>query len=223
MCRRSSTSDRGDGHRRQGHQDVPLFYYAMTAPATPPDLLTQLTMRSTGGDRSNGTYAVTVPNPVAQMPAGTKRTVYYVFVANDNDDTAGTCNHDDVAGVHDVGDVDRQTNADLRGVSACLYGTARSACAWDRAARALLAGVRRGCPAATCSTTPVTSVDGASAPQCVPQAGRADDDVGCTDDSWEVNDTQSVRRTTRWRPADLISCPARPARRAPTTTGSSWW
>jgi len=36
------------------------------------------------GTTTNGTYAADVPNPVAGMPAGTVKTIWYVFVADDD-------------------------------------------------------------------------------------------------------------------------------------------
>ncbi len=88
----------------KGIKDAPLFYYSMTPPAAPPDLskMSQLTMKLQSGDRTNGVYEATVPNPVAQMPAGTKQTLYYVIVANDNDDTTGTCNHTTTSQVYSM-------------------------------------------------------------------------------------------------------------------------
>jgi len=203
----------------KGIKDVPLFYYAMTAPATPPDLthMTQLTMRSTGGDRINGTYAVTVPNPVAQMPAGTRQTLYYVFVANDNDDTAGTCNHTTTSQVYSM----TVTSTGTANLPICAACTSDAQCgAGDECVRMGSSGASyclqacgAGCPSGyTCSTMPVTSVDGASAPQCVPQSGSCEvTTTTCSDDSWEVNDTQSdASHNPALAPGhyDLVSCPS---------------
>jgi len=203
----------------KGIKDVPLFYYAMAAPATPPDLshMTQLTMRSTGGDRTSGSYAVTVPNPVAQMPAGTRQSVYYVFVASDNDDTTGTCNHTTTSQVYTMA-VTSTGTANLPICSAC---TSDAQCgSGDECVRMGASGAGfclqacgAGCPTGyTCSTTPVTSVDGASAPQCVPDSGTCETTTSsCIDDSWEVNDTQSdASHNPALAPGhyDLVSCPS---------------
>jgi pre-peptidase len=203
----------------KGIKDAPLFYYAMTQPATPPDLshMTQLTMRSTAGDRTSGTYAVTVPNPVAQMPAGTKQTVYYVFVASDNDDTTGTCNHTTTSQVYAIA-VTSTGTANLPICSAC---TSDAQCgSGDECVRMGASGdsfclqaCGAGCPSGyTCSTMPVTSVDGASAPQCVPNSGSCEmTTTTCSDDSWEVNDTQSdASHNPALAPGhhDLVSCPS---------------
>lgn len=203
----------------KGIKDAPLFYYAMTAPATPPDLsrMTQLTMRSTSGDRSNGVYSVTVPNPVAQAPAGTKQALYYLFVASDNDDTTGTCNHTTTSQVYTM----TVTSTGTANLPICAACTSDAQCGTgdecvrmgSSGASYCLTACGSGCPTGySCSTTPVTSVDGASAPQCVPQSGTCESTTStCSDDSWEVNDTQSDASSN---PAlapgghDLVSCPS---------------
>jgi hypothetical protein len=203
----------------KGIKDAPLFYYAMTMPATPPDLahMTQLTMRTTGGDRTNGTYAATVPNPVAQMPAGTKQALYYVFVASDNDDTAGTCNHTTTSQVYSM----TVTSTGAANLPICAACTSDAQCgSGDECVRMGASGASfclqacgAGCPSGyTCSVNPVTSVDGASALQCVPQTGTCEmPTAACVDDSWEVNDSQS---DASHNPAlatghhDLVSCPS---------------
>jgi hypothetical protein len=202
----------------KGIKDAPLFYYSMTAPPAPPDLskMTQLTMKPKTGDRTNGVYEATVPNPVAQMPAGTKQTLYYVVVASDNDDTTGTCNHTTTSQVYSM-IVTSTGSANLPICSAC---TSDAQCGTgDECVRMGSSGATfclqacgAGCPAGyTCSTTPVTSVDGASAPQCVPQSGTCEmTTTSCADDSWEANDTLSQATAN---PAltpgsyNLVSCP----------------
>src|SRR6185295_241433 len=203
----------------KGIKDAPLFYYSLTPPATPVDVtkLNQLTMKPQSGDRSNGVYEATVPNPVAQAQAGTKQTLYYVFVASDNDDTTGTCNHTTTSQLYSM-TVTSTGSANLPICSAC---TSDAQCGTgDECVRMGSSGATfclqacgAGCPAGyTCSTTPVTSVDGASAPQCVPQSGTCEmTTTSCSDDSWEVNDTQS---DASHNPAlatghyDLVSCPS---------------
>jgi hypothetical protein len=202
----------------KGIKDAPLFYYSMTAPPAPPDLskMTQLTMKTKTGDRTNGVYEATVPNPVAQMPAGTKQTLYYVVVASDNDDTTGTCNHTTTSQVYSMA-VTSTGSANLPICSAC---TSDAQCGTgdecvhmgSSGATFCLQACGAGCPAGyTCSTTPVTSVDGAAAPQCVPQSGTCEmTTTSCVDDSWEANDTLSQAMAN---PAltpgsyNLVSCP----------------
>lgn len=203
----------------QGIKDAPLFYFSTTAPATPPDLskMTQLTMRPTSGDAKNGVYSVVVANPVAQMPAGTKQMLYYVIVANDADDPTGTCNHTTTSRVYTMV-VTSTGTADLPICSTC---TSDAQCgANDECVRIGSAGASyclqacgAGCPTGyTCSTAPVTSVDGKSAPQCVPDSGTCEmTTTTCADDSWEVNDTRSdASHNPVLMPGgyDLVSCPS---------------
>ncbi|HEX3764531.1 MAG TPA: pre-peptidase C-terminal domain-containing protein [Kofleriaceae bacterium] len=201
-----------------GIKDAPLFYYALTAPATPPDLskMTQLTMKPVSGDRTNGVYEATVPNPVAQMPAGTKQTVYYVLVATDNDDPTGTCNHTTTSSVYSMA----VTSTGTANLPICSPCTSDTQCGTgDECVRMGSSGATfclqacgAGCPAGyTCSATPVPSVDGASAPQCVPDSGSCEMTTSsCVDDSWEVNDTPSqALANPPLTPGsyDLVSCP----------------
>ena len=203
----------------KGVKDAPLVYYSPTQPATPPDLakMSQLTMRLTSGDARNGVYSVNVPNPVAQMPSGTKQTVYYLFVASDNDDTTGTCNHTTTSQVYTMA-VTSTGTANLPICSAC---TSDAQCgAGDECVRMGATGATfclqacgAGCPSGyTCSTTAVTSVDGASAPQCVPDSGSCEmSPTTCADDSWEVNDTRtdaSTNPTLAPGTYNLVSCPS---------------
>jgi hypothetical protein len=63
-----------------------------------------------------------------------------------------------------------------------------------------------------CSSAPISSVDGASATQCVPQSGSCEAPTGsCMDDAWEVNDSRSdASANTVMTPDlyDLVSCPS---------------
>jgi len=202
----------------KGIKDAPLFYYSMAQPATPPDLskMTQLSMKSTSGDRTRGVYEATVPNPVAQAASGTRQTLYYMIVANDNDDTTGTCNHTTTSQVYSM----TVTSTGSANLPICAACTSDAQCGTgDECVRMGSSGATfclqacgAGCPAGyTCSTTAVTSVDGASAPQCVPQSGTCEmTTTTCADDSWEVNDSLSQATSN---PAltpgsyDLVSCP----------------
>ena len=64
----------------------------------------------------------------------------------------------------------------------------------------------------SCSSGDIWSVDGAQAPQCVPQSGSCEAPQGsCMDDSWEVNDTRSdasANPTLTPDTYDLVSCPS---------------
>jgi len=203
----------------KGVKDAPLFYSSMAPPATPLDLskLTQLTMSTVSGDRTSGVYRASVANPVAHMAAGTKQTLYYVFVASDNDDATGSCNHSTVSQVYTM-TVTSTGAADLPICAACT-GDAQCG-AGDECVRIGSAGATfclqacgAGCPAGyTCSTTPLASVDGKMAVQCVPDSGTCEMSTSaCHDDTWEVNDTRSdASHNPVLTPDtyDLVSCPS---------------
>ena len=124
--------------------------------------MSQLTMRLTSGDARNGVYSVNVPNPVAQMPSGTKQTVYYLFVASDNDDTTGTCNHTTTSQVYTMA-VTSTGTANLPICSACTSdaqcGTGDECVRMGAtSATFCLQACGSGCPTGyTCSATVVHS------------------------------------------------------------------
>lgn len=202
-----------------GIKDAPLVYVSATAPATPPDLskMQQYTTLAISGDRKSGVYAADVPNPVAHMPAGTKQTLYYVFVAADDDDTMGSCDHETTSPVYSMVITSTGT-ADQPICTAC---TADAQCGpGDECVRMGATGATfcledcgGGCPTGyTCSATPLTSVDGASARQCVPDSGSCTmAPTTCADDDWEVNDTRSdasANPVLAPDTYDLVSCPS---------------
>ena len=203
----------------KGIKDAPLLYVSTTAPALPLDLskLTQVATQPVSGDRKTGVYAATVTNPVAHQPSGTAQTLYYVFVADDDDDTTGSCDHETVSPVYAM-KVTSTGTADLPVCAACT-GDAQCG-AGDECVRMGAAGATfclqacgAGCPTGyTCSAAPLTSVDGASAPQCVPDSGSCTMATGaCADDSWEVNDTRSDASANPVLAPDtdeLVSCPS---------------
>jgi Bacterial pre-peptidase C-terminal domain len=203
----------------KGIKDAPLLYVADVQPPTPIDLarMTQVPMTLTSGDAKNGVYTGTATNPVAQLPAGTKQTLYYVFVANDDDDTTGTCDHSTVSQVYSMA----VTSTGTADQPICVACTGDAQCgAGDECVRMGAAGATfclqacgAGCPTGySCSTTKLTSVDGASAFQCVPDSGScAMPTQTCADDTWEVNDSRSdASHNPVMTPDtyDLISCPS---------------
>jgi len=208
----------------KGLKDTPLFYYSMTQPANPPDLshMTQLSMILISGDNKSGTYTAAVPNPVATMPAGASATIYYVMVADDDDDTMGSCDHTTQSQTYHM-TVTSSGNANLPACAAC---TADAQCGTgdlcvymgSMGASYCLQACGGGCPSGyTCSSSPVYSVDGASDYQCVPPSGSCENPTGpCEDDSWEENDTRSQASANPVLAPDtydLVSCPS--------TTGSN--
>jgi len=203
----------------KGLKDMPLFYYSTTNPGSTPDLsaMTQVSMSLTSGDSTNGQYSASVPNPVASMPDGAQATLYYVIVADDDDDTMGTCDHTTQSQVYSM----TVTAGGSSTAGTCAPCTADTQCGdgnecvyvGSMGDSYCLQGCGAGCPTGyTCSTGSIWSVDGAQAPQCVPESGSCTAPQGsCQDDSWEVNDTRSdASANPELTPNtyDLISCPS---------------
>lgn len=204
----------------KGLKDTPLLFFSLTPPSNPPDLskMTQLSTLQISGSSTNGFYTAGVPNPVATKPAGTQQTIFYVFVADDDDDAMGSCDHSTVSQVFQM-TVTSSGNADLPVCSACTSdsqcgGSDECVFMGNMGQSFCLQSCSGGCPSGyTCSAAPVHSVDGADDFQCVPQSGSCTAPTGaCEDDSFEDNDSRSQASAN---PAltlndihDLVSCPS---------------
>ena len=185
----------------KGLKEAPLFYYSTTNPGASPDLstMTQLQTLSISGTPTSGVYAADVPNPVATMPAGATATIYYVFVADDDDDEMGNCDHSTQSQVYSM-TVTSSGSADL---GLCVTCSADAQCgAGDLCTYVGSMGDTycleacsspADCPSGyTCSSGPVYSVDGAEARQCVPINGSCTmPTAACIDDDNEDDDNQS--------------------------------
>jgi len=206
----------------KGLKEAPLLYYSTTAPSNPPNLsqMIQLSTIQISGTDQNGVYAADVPNPVAGMPAGTAQTLYYVFVADDDDDITGNCDHSTTSQVYQM-TVTSNGSADLPVCAAC---TTDSQCGTGDLCVYIgsmgdsycLQGCGGGCPTGyTCSATKLYSVDYAEDFQCVPQSGSCAAPTGaCMDDANEEDDTRteaSANATADGPLAagihDFVSCP----------------
>jgi hypothetical protein len=183
----------------KGLKQPPLFYYATTSPGANPDLatMTQLITTLASGDMLNGTWTATVPNPVATLAAGQSQNLYYVFVADDNDDTMGNCDHTTQSSVYQM----KVTSNGAADLPICAPCSADPQCgAADECVRIgagaesyCLQACGAGCPSGyTCSSSLVASVGGGSAYQCVPQNGTCGStQATCVDDMFEENDTRT--------------------------------
>lgn len=187
-----------------GLKQPPLLYHATTSPGAPPNLanMTQTTMLLITGDMRSGTWAADIPNPVASMPQGSTATIYYVIVANDDDDEAGTCDHETQAPTGTSYQMTVTNPGGAGGVGLCESCSADVQCggAADNCVRVgttnhclqACAAPGNTCPSGyTCSAAAVTSVNGASARQCIPTAGVCGATMTCTDDFFENNDTRA--------------------------------
>ncbi len=206
----------------KGLKEAPLFYYSLTQPSNPPNLadMIQLSTLRIDGTATSATYAADVPNPVAALPAGTVKKIFYVFVADDDDDETGTCDHSTMSQVFEMS----VTSSGSSNLAACDSCTADAQCGTGdlcvpmgaQAASFCLQSCDAGCPTGyTCSTDPVMSVDGTSAKQCVPTSGSCEAPTAtCADDTNEEDDTRSMasaNAATKGALApgtyDFVSCP----------------
>jgi len=206
----------------KGLKEAPLFYYSETQPANPPDLsaMIQLSTLRIDGTAINAVYAADVPNPVANLPAGTKKTLFYVFVADDDDDETGNCDHSTVSQVFSM----TVTSSGSSNQPVCTTCTSDAQCGTgdlcvrmgSQSATFCLQSCDGGCPGGyTCSADPVASVNGATGKQCVPDSGTCGTPMAaCQDDANEEDDSRSAataNATTRGPllpdTYDFISCP----------------
>ena len=204
----------------KGLKDAPLFYYSFTNPgATQVNLstMTQLSTTKVSGSNTNGTWAPAIPNPVANAAAGTTKDIYYVFVADDNDDLMGGCDHTTTSPVYKM----TVTAGGTATAGICSACTADSQCGTGNQCVYMgsmgdsycLQGCGSGCPTGyTCSASKIYSVDGAQAYQCVPESGSCQAPTGqCMDDAKEENDTRSAASANPALAVDLYalaSCPS---------------
>jgi hypothetical protein len=175
-----------------------LVYYSTTNPGSTPNLsmMTQVSATLASGDTKSGTWTASVPNPVATASAGTSATLYYVIGADDHDDT-NNCDHVGQSPVYHIA----VTAGGTSNAGLCQSCTADTQCGGNGNECVYMGSMSQsyclqscggGCPSGyTCSASPVTSVGGASAVQCVPMSGSCQATTTCMDDSWEVNDSKA--------------------------------
>ncbi len=206
----------------KGLKEAPLFYYSLTPPSNPPDLsqMIQLSTLKIDGTPTSATYAADVPNPVANEASGVSKTLYYVFVADDDDDETGTCDHSTTSQVFQM----KVTSSGAANEAACATCTADAQCGngdlcvymGSMGASYCLQSCAGGCPDGyTCSNEKVYSVDGTSDYQCIPQSGSCEAPTGaCQDDANEEDDTRSqasanaaVNGPMQPGTYDYVSCP----------------
>ena len=204
----------------KGLKDVPLFYYSFTNPgATQVDLstMTQLSTTKISGSNTSGTWAPALPNPVASSPDGTTQDIWYVFVADDDDDLMGTCDHTTMSAVYKM----TVTAGGSTTAGLCSACTADAQCGTGNECVYMgsmgdsycLQACGGGCPTGyTCSASTIYSVDGAQMYQCVPESGSCQAPTGqCIDDTYEENDTRSAASANPDFASDLYdmsSCPS---------------
>ena len=209
-----------------GMKYEPLFYYSLTPPDNPPDLsaMTQVSMQLLDGDLQSGVWGAEVPNPVAAEPAGASAQLFYIIAAQDNDDETGTCDH--ITQVPDMGafKVTVTNPGGGGGLGLCEPCSADVQCGGQNDLCVVMGGeprCMRGCNGDSdcseegyyCSFGNMTSVDNASARQCIPNDFMCDGgSTVCNDDNFEDNDSlaevSSGPALSVGTHNDLKSCPA---------------
>ncbi len=163
---------------------APVVYYALENPVVAGEVdfskLGIANMTLDEGNASAGTWRAIIPNPVVEGDQGDEATLYYVLEVVDTDDPDGGCNHranSPSTGVHTV--TVTHPGDGRGGASLCEPCSADVQCGEDDDHCVQLAAgsfcstdCDAGCETGySCSTNPVTSVDGAAARQCMPNDG----------------------------------------------------
>jgi len=185
---------------------APVVYYS-TSVSDPNAYyigdLVPVTSQRVSGSSTSGQYRATIPNPVVSLTPGASRTVFYVIEAQDDDDTAGKCDHRVIApatGMYQT--VVTHPTGTITGAGLCASCTADVQCGGVNDACVVLGGGQtrclvdcqdnpNGCPTGTvCSVGPLIGVSGLSRRQCVPLSGSCVTG-GCVPDSREEDDARS--------------------------------
>ncbi len=206
----------------RGLASPPILYYATTPPATPIDLgaMQHANMLLIDGNMRTGTWAADVPNPVAAMPQGSTARLYYVIIAGDDDDPAGSCDHETIAPLTGAYQMTVTNPGGAGNLGVCASCSADVQCG-DADDNCVMVGQTlsclRSCAAAadcpanyTCSPSAVVSVNGAMARQCTPNSGSCAAAPACQDDLYEDNDSRTqalARPPINPGPLDATSCP----------------
>jgi hypothetical protein len=189
----------------QGIKYEPLLYYSATPPGDPPDVtqMTQLTMLLLDGDMRSGSWGADVPNPVANQSPGSTAQLYYVIVAQDNDDADGNCDHLTQTPVSGAYNITVDNPGGSGGLGLCDDCTADAQCGVAGDLCVFLGGDHHcftacvdsnQCPSGYyCSFSELSSIDNALGRQCIPNDYMCDGGGGgCVDDGFEENDTRTV-------------------------------
>lgn len=187
-----------------GLAQAPLLYFGASEPPTPVDFaaLDVVEMALVTGDLQAGSWRATIPNPVASEPAGTTATIWYIVSAGDNDDAEGDCDHMTDAPMGGAFSLEVTNPGGTGGAGPCEPCSADTQCGGlddlcvalglEASGHCLVACENDADCGSDTSCTPVASVAGVLAKQCVPDAGTCDaPEPICSDDDGEDNDTRA--------------------------------
>lgn len=202
----------------EGLAGAPLVYFTATGRADPTKLreLGQLTMVLESGDDKSGEWVARIPNPVLDKPVGQQFPLEYMIIASDNDGRGNGCNHKTTESFavrvsHPEGGGGKDTcepcDADVQcggAADLCLRtgGLSDSFCFASCSSDAECGS------GFYCSPAELTSVDGNTGRQCVPE-----DDVcfvsDCDDDRFEPNGARddALLALAPGANSDLMMCP----------------
>jgi hypothetical protein len=200
----------------KGLKHPPIVLYSTESPGNPIDFskLTLIDMELVDGNMQNGTWAAWIPNPTVGA-IGSTSSIYYLISATDNDDEEGDCDHvtdHPAEGTHKI-DVENngQGSADV-----CAHCSADVQCGGSSDLCLTLSSGQQRCGTAcsgdsdcpethVCSPAPLTSVDGASGRQCIPNSGSCSGSGGmCVDDEFEPDDTPAQAAEWGALPPDTL-------------------
>ena len=206
----------------KGLKHPPIVLYSTESPGNPIDFskLTLLDMELVEGNMRDGTWAAWIPNPTVH-DVGSTSSIYYIISATDNDDEEGDCDHltdHPEEGSHKI----EVENNGQGSVGVCAHCSADVQCGdADDLCLTLASGSNRcgvscssdlECPEThVCSPSPISSVDGASARQCIPNSGSCGGSGDtCVDDEFEPDN--NPEQAMQWgvlppdTPIDAVLC-----------------
>lgn len=204
-----------------GLKREPLLYYSTTSSEANLAEMTQVTMALEEGDMQSGTWGASIPNPVVGQPTGSVVPLYYLIVANDDDDSQGDCDHRTQAPTDGSFSMSVSNPGGFGGAGVCESCIADLQCGGladlcvvlgDSADAVCLRDCGSSCDVGyECSTDELQSIDGLVSRQCVPSSGScSDESVACLDDELEDNDSRQEAQANALLAEgthNLVSCP----------------
>ncbi len=207
-----------------GLKRPPLLFHSHERPADPPDLgrMNPIEMLLTDGDRRDGLWAADVPNPVAGLDAGSRADVYYVITAQSEAEIEQKkCQSSSQVPDGSSYAMSVTNPGGSGGLGLCEPCTADAQCRGADDLCVRVGGVSTGscleactpgsCPSgSTCSAAEISSVDGRSGRQCIPDSGTCTGTTACEDDAFAPNYSPLDAAVLEPGNYELVMCPAPP-------------